>query len=83
MGKVRDSLSHKTHGSKTALMTETIQRLHHHDLVVLAEAIEVIDKALSEIGQRQLVTTTEVADLLLDVRQLLSEKAEPTTSVAK
>ncbi len=64
-------------------MTETIQRTASHDLVVLAEAIEVIDKALSEIGQRQLVTTTEVADVLLDVRQLLSEKAEPTTSVAK
>ena len=64
-------------------MTETIQRTASHDLVILAEAIEVIDKALSEIGQRQLVTTTEVADLLLDVRQLLSEKAEPTTSVAK
>ena len=64
-------------------MTETIQRSASHDLVVLAEAIEVIDKALSEIGQRQLVTTTEVADLLLDVRQLLSKKAEPTTSVAK
>ena len=64
-------------------MTETIQRSASHDLVVLAEAIEVIDKALSEIGQRQLVTTTEVADLLLDVRQLLSERAEPTTSVAK
>ena len=64
-------------------MTETIQRRASHDLVVLAEAIEVIDKALSEIGQRQLVTTTEVADLLLDVRQLLSEKAEPATSVAK
>ncbi|MFZ9489114.1 MAG: hypothetical protein ACO28X_06050, partial [Ilumatobacteraceae bacterium] len=68
---------------ETIPMTETIQRNASHDLVVLAEAIEVIDKALSEIGQRQLVTTTEVADLLLDVRQLLSEKAEPTTSIAK
>jgi hypothetical protein len=64
-------------------MTETIQRSASHDLVVIAEAIEVIDKALSEIGGRQLVTTTEVADLLLDVRQLLSEKAEPATVVAK
>lgn len=60
-------------------MTETIEHNASHDLVVIAEAIVVIDKALSEIGQRQLVTTTEVADLLLDVRQLLSEKAEPTT----
>ncbi|MFM7080964.1 MAG: hypothetical protein ACKO2Q_08345 [Actinomycetota bacterium] len=63
-------------------MTETMQRNPAHDVVVLAEAIEVIDKALTEIGQRQLVTTTEVADLLLDVRQLLSEKAD-ATSVAK
>jgi hypothetical protein len=64
-------------------MTETIQRSSSHDVVVIAEAIEVIDKALSEIGGRQLVTTTEVADLLLDVRQLLSEKAEPAIVVAK
>ena len=63
-------------------MTETMQRNPTHDVVVLTEAIEVIDKALTEIGQRQLVTTTEVADLLLDVRQLLSEKAD-ATSVAK
>jgi hypothetical protein len=64
-------------------MTETIQRNTSHDVVVLAEAIEVIDKALAEIGQRQLVTTTEVADLLLDVRQLLSEKADATSAPAK
>ena len=64
-------------------MTETIQRNASPDVVVLAEAIEVIDKALAEIGQRQLVTTTEVADLLLDVRQLLSEKADSTTSASK
>ena len=64
-------------------MNDTIQRSASHDVVVLAEAIEVIDKALSEIGQRQLVTTTEVADLLLDVRQLLSEKADSTTSSSK
>lgn len=63
-------------------MTETIQRNASHDLVVIAEAIEVIDKALAEIGQRQLVTTTKVADLLLDVRQLLSEKADSTTTAS-
>jgi hypothetical protein len=64
-------------------MTETIHRRAAHDLVVIAEAIEVIDKALAEIGQRQLVTTTEVADLLLDVRQLLSERADSTTASTK
>ncbi|MFM7308238.1 MAG: hypothetical protein ACKO2Q_09735 [Actinomycetota bacterium] len=60
-----------------------MQRNPADDLIILAEAIEVIDKALAEIGQRQLVTTTEVADLLLDVRQLLSVKVDSTTSVAK
>jgi len=64
-------------------VTETMQRNPADDLIILAEAIEVIDKALAEIGQRQLVTTTEVADLLLDVRQLLSVKVDSTTSVAK
>ena len=61
-------------------MNDTIQRSASHDAVVLAEAIEVIDKALAEIGSRQLVTTTEVADLLLDVRQLLNQKVESTTA---
>jgi len=64
-------------------MNDTIQRSASHDAVVLAEAIEVIDKALAEIGSRQLVTTTEVADLLLDVRQLLNQKVESTTASLK
>ena len=64
-------------------MNDTIQRSARHDAVVLAEAIEVIDKALAEIGSRQLVTTTEVADLLLDVRQLLNQKVESTTASSK
>ncbi|MEK0444478.1 MAG: hypothetical protein ACO3D1_01240 [Ilumatobacteraceae bacterium] len=64
-------------------MNDTIQRSASHDAVVLAEAIEVIDKALAEIGSRQLVTTTEVADLLLDVRQLLNQKVESTTASSK
>ena len=64
-------------------MNDTIQRSASHDAVVLADAIEVIDKALAEIGSRQLVTTTEVADLLLDVRQLLNQKVESTTASSK
>ena len=64
-------------------MNDTIQRSASHDVVVLAEAIEVIDKALAEIVSRQLVTTTEVADLLLDVRQLLNQKVESTTAASK
>jgi hypothetical protein len=82
--KVVEEVSSLTRQSpKGRPMTETIQRRAAHDLVVIAEAIEVIDKALAEIGQRQLVTTTEVADLLLDVRQLLSERADSTTASTK
>jgi|APGre2960657505_1045072.scaffolds.fasta_scaffold06738_6 hypothetical protein len=78
-----DNLSTQASQKENTLMTETIQKSASHDFIVIAEAISVIDKALSEIGGRQLVSTTEVADLLLDVRQLLSEKAEPASAVAK
>jgi hypothetical protein len=38
---------------------------------VVAEAIGVIDTALAQMMQRELVSSVEVADLLLDVRMLL------------
>ena len=47
------------------------------DLAVIAEAILVIDKALGEMGHRQLVSSSEIADVLLDVRQLLTESTAP------
>ncbi len=78
-----DNLTTQASQKENTLITETIQKNASHDFIVIAEAISVIDKALSEIGGRQLVSTTEVADLLLDVRQLLSEKAEPASAVAK
>ena len=78
-----DNLTPPASQKENTPMTETIQKSASHDFIVIAEAISVIDKALSEIGGRQLVSTTEVADLLLDVRQLLSEKAEPASAVAK
>jgi hypothetical protein len=37
----------------------------------LQEAIEIIDKALKEISGREIVSTTEMSDLLLDMRLLL------------
>lgn len=43
---------------------------------VISEALSVIDGALARMMQRELVSTGEVADLLLDVRTLLT--AEPT-----
>lgn len=39
---------------------------------VLAEAVTVIDGALAQMMQRELVSSGEVADLLLDVRMLLT-----------
>lgn len=40
---------------------------------VVDEAVAVIDAALAQMMQRELVSATEVADLLLDVRTLLTK----------
>lgn len=42
------------------------------DPIVIREAIEVIDRALSQMVKRELVSSGEVSDLLLDVRNLLT-----------
>ncbi len=47
-------------------MTETLDAAQ-----VIAEALAVIDRGLSEMQHRELVSTDEVSDLLLDVRTLL------------
>jgi len=39
---------------------------------VIAEALSVIDKALAQMLSRELVSTGEVTDVLLDVRTLLT-----------
>jgi len=39
---------------------------------VVSEAIALIDRGLADIQHRELLSSTEVADLLLDVRLLLS-----------
>jgi hypothetical protein len=48
-------------------MTETLEATQ-----VIAEALAVIDRGLSEMLHRELVSTDEVADLLLDVRTILA-----------
>ena len=48
-------------------MTETLEASQ-----VIAEALAVIDRGLSEMLHRELVSTDEVADLLLDVRTVLA-----------
>ena len=45
--------------------------------VVINEALSVIDSALARMMQRELVSSGEVADLLLDVRMLLTTESDP------
>jgi hypothetical protein len=47
-------------------MTEQIEQ------DVVTDAVEVIDAALAKMMRRELVSSGEVADLLLDVRTLLT-----------
>ena len=49
------------------------------EAAVISEALGVIDKALREMLQRELVSTGEVADLLLDVRSLLTASTTAST----
>ena len=47
-------------------MTETIE------VGQITEAMALIDRGLAQLQHRELVSSTEVADLLLDVRMLLA-----------
>jgi hypothetical protein len=58
-------------------MTETTEQ---HDAEVINEALALIDQGLGTLLDRQLVSTNEVADLLLDVRTLLSKPSEELVS---
>jgi len=49
------------------------------DAAVITEALTVIDEALAKMLNRELVSTEEVADLLLDVRVLRTANASSTT----
>ena len=54
-------------------------RPDHHEAVI-AEALTVIDGALGRMMSRELVSSGEVADLLLDVRTLLTTSATSDTA---
>lgn len=49
--------------------------------IVIQEALAVIDQALGTMQQRELVSTDEVADLLLDLRLLLASAPAPVPVV--
>jgi hypothetical protein len=48
-----------------------------YDSDQIDEALAIIDRGLREMVARELVSTAEVSDLLLDVRTLLTHSAEP------
>jgi hypothetical protein len=55
----------------------TDERIDTNNEAVITEALSVIDGALARMMQRELVSTGEVADLLLDVRTLLTAEPAP------
>jgi len=58
-----ESLQHET---MEAMMTDTLER------EVISEALILIDRGLGDMSQRDLVSTDEVSNLLLDLRMALS-----------
>lgn len=52
-----------------------------HELQVISEALSIIDKGLGDMMHRELVSTDEVADLLLDVRTILSTTELPVSEL--
>ena len=56
-------------------MTETT------DAVSLDEALSMIDQNLGDLQGRELVSASEVADLLLDLRMLLTMSAADVAAV--
>jgi hypothetical protein len=52
-----------------------------HELQLISEALSIIDKGLGDMLHRELVSTDEVADLLLDVRMVLSTTELPVSEL--
>jgi hypothetical protein len=46
----------------------------------VTEALAIIDKALAEMLRRELVASGEVADLLLDLRSILTAASKPAVA---
>ncbi|MBW3574123.1 MAG: hypothetical protein KY450_04550 [Actinobacteria bacterium] len=53
-------------------MEQAVTDIDTREPKIISEALAVIDKGLAEMLHRELVSTDEVADLLLDVRTLLA-----------
>lgn len=53
----------------------TTTEIRDTEETVIAEALALIDRGLGDLMHRELVSTDEVSDLLLDVRTLLTTDA--------
>lgn len=60
-------------------MTE-LDEIQVTPVTTVEEALALIDKGLGGLTERQLVSASEVADLLLDVRSLLSDTSLADTA---
>ena len=52
-------------------MTETTEPTRTAEPQIISDALEVIDHALGDFFSRELVSSVEITDVLLDVRTLL------------
>ena len=50
------------------------------DMTVIDEALAVIDSELLHLAARDMVTASDVTNLLLDLRQLLATKSSTVTT---
>ena len=57
-------------------MTEVEEAPELIEITSIEEALALIDQSLGFMIDRQLVSTSEVTDLLLDVRALLSQSSD-------
>ena len=65
------------------MLDVTDQRSDSSNEAVINEALAVIDGALAKMLSRELVSSGEVADLLLDVRTLLTtDSVSPIAAIA-
>ena len=63
-------------------MTETTEPTRTAEPQIISDALEVIDHALGDFFSRELVSSVEVTDVLLDVRTLLRRGDEAAAAPA-
>lgn len=63
------------------LDSDTIDPMGSDEIVQdpINQALEIIDRSLGTLHQRELVSAAEMSDILLDMRSLLATDSDPTT----